>query len=504
MLLLISVAIAACGGVSHYLHDTAATQRGLFLSAGIVFLVGLILALVTRGKTELSRKDGFGIVTFGWLAAALFGSLPYLLCGTITDFPSALFETMSGFTTTGASILTDLEAIPRGVMFWRCLTQWFGGMGVLVLCVAILPFLGVGGMQIYRAEMPGPSKDRLTPRIAQTAELLWGVYLALTVIETLLLKVGGMSWYDALCHSFCTVSTGGYSTRTASVAAFNSLYIESIITIFMFLSGINFALHFRAMRGEVTSYFKDPEFRFYLAITFISITFLTFEIWRTVHDNVGTALRAASFQAVSIITTTGFGTDDFNQWPNVARLSMVLLMFLGACAGSTSGGIKSIRIFVLFKLIVREIRLFMMPNAVLRVKLGKKSLPEETASNIAAFVLIFMLTFAICSLLMAFFTPDIETATSSVIATLGNIGPGIAHVGPTSNFAGIPAPGKLILTFCMLLGRLELYTVLILFLPRFWEKVILDFFSQYLIVLDLVHITTHSEGVHFARTIDHR
>ena len=457
-------------GVAVHFDDPPDAQRAFLRSSAIVLAVSIVLWIVTRGPMELSRRDGFGIVTFGWLAAAMFGSLPYLFSHGIAQPATAIFETMSGFTTTGATALDHLEDLPRGIMFWRCLTQWFGGMGVLVLCVAILPFLGVGGMQIYRAEMPGPSKDRLTPRITSTAKLLWGVYLILSVLEVLLLRVGDMSWFDAVCHTFTTMSTGGFSTRTESIAAYNSLYIEVVITVFMFLAGTNFALHFRALRGDLAGYHRDPEFRFYIAIWLAACLFLALNTWGRNYADFGMSLRTAFFQATSIMTTSGFSTADFDQWPTTSRLLLVLLMFIGGCAGSTAGGIKSVRMFVVFKKALREIRLFMRPQAVLQIKLGRHPVAKDVVANISAFFVIFMLIFGLGTMIMTCYTPDLDTAASAVIATLGNIGPGLSAVGPTQNYAAIPEGGKLVLTLLMLLGRLELYTVLVLFFPGFWKR----------------------------------
>lgn len=474
--LVMGIAMGICAALSLYWHDPLITQYSLLISSAITSIFALTLFFFTKGDINLSRRDGFGVVTFGWIFAAFFGALPYILSGVIPHPVAAFFETMSGFTTTGASVLPAgnyplLENIPRGILFWRALTHWFGGMGVLVLCVAILPFLGVGGMQLYRAEMPGPSKDRLTPRITTTAKLLWGVYALLTVMETLLLKFAGkMNWFDSLCHTFATMATGGFSTRTASVGAYNSIIIDCIIILFMFLAGVNFSLHYYALIGKPNRYFKDPEFRFYLLFLISCGLFLTFNIWGPVYDNFGKSLQAAFFQATSILTTTGFATADFDIWPQSARMLLVLMMFVGGCAGSTGGGMKVVRIMIMWKKMIKEVRQFMRPQAVLQVKLGNKPVEAEVVSNIAAFFTIFIIIFVIASFLMTFFTPDLITASSSVIATLGNIGPGLNAVGATQNYAAIPVTGQIILTICMLLGRLELYTVLILFLPSFWKK----------------------------------
>lgn len=470
LMLVTGLAIWACAAVSWHYRDPASVQVALLAAGAAGVLIGALTAVFTRGEVQLSRRDGFGVVTFGWLAVALIGSLPYLFSGVITDPVSAMFETVSGFTTTGASVLTNLESLPRGILFWRAMTQWFGGMGVLVLCVAILPFLGVGGMQIYRAEMPGPSKDRLTPRIATTAKLLWGLYALMSVVQALLLMAGGMHWFDACCHTFATMSTGGFSTRTASVAAFDSLYIDIVITVFMFLAGVNFALHYRALRGAPGVFHKDPEFRFYLLIWLGSCVFLSGNIWWKGIEQAGPALRHGFFQGTSILTTTGFATRDFNLWPQASRLLLVLLMFIGGCGGSTAGGIKAVRFFVVFKHIGRELGRVMRPQAVARIKLGREALDEGVVANIVTFVLIFLSVFAVMSFLMTFYTPDLVTASSAVAATLGNIGPGLGAVGAAETYAFIAAPGKLILIVCMLLGRLELYTVLLLFMPTFWRK----------------------------------
>jgi trk system potassium uptake protein TrkH len=471
MTLVIGVAIVGCAGVSFYYHEPLQIQMSLIYSGLIAILCASAGGILTRGDINLSRRDGFGVVTFGWLSAALFGSLPYILSGVIPHPVSAIFETMSGFTTTGASVLTDLESVPRGIHFWRALTHWFGGMGVLVLCVAILPFLGVGGMQIYRAEMPGPSKDRLTPRITTTAKLLWGVYALLTVVETVLLKfVGRMGWFDALCHTFGTMATGGFSTYSASIGAFDSAVVDTIIIIFMFLAGINFSLHYHALTGKPGRYFRDPEFRFYFVFLLGAVLFITFNIWMAGAASFGRCLRDAAFTATSIMTTTGFCTADFDQWPNASRLLLVVMRFIGGCAGSTGGGMKIVGVFIMFKKIIREMKLFMRPSAVFQMKLGGKPVEQEIISHISAFFAIFVLIFAMGSFIMTFFTPDLETAATSVIATLGNIGPGLSAVGATRNYADIPPAGQGILTAFMLLGRLELYTVLILFLPSFWKK----------------------------------
>jgi len=474
--LVIGLSMGLCAGLSFYWRDPATVQHSLLAAALCTIIPALALLGATRGTLNLSRRDGFAVVTLGWLFAGVFGALPYIFSGVIPDPVAAVFETVSGFTTTGASVLPSgnyptLESVPRGILFWRALTHWFGGMGVLVLCVAILPFLGVGGMQLYRAEMPGPSKDRLTPRIATTAKLLWGVYALLTLLETLLLRfIGGMNWFDAVCHTFATMATGGFSTRTESIGAFENPAAEGIILLFMLLAGINFSLHYYALTGRPGRYFRDPEFRCYLLILGICAGFISLNLWATGYAGVGRSLRDGCFTTVSIMTTTGFCTADFNRWPDAARLLLVLLMFVGGCAGSTGGGMKVMRMVILLKLVYREIKLFMRPPSVISLKFGGKPLGQEPLSHITAFFIIFILVFGAAAFLMTFFTPDLETALTSVAATLGNIGPGLSAVGATQNYAAIPAAGQSVLIVCMLLGRLELYTVLILFLPSFWKR----------------------------------
>ncbi len=473
--LVIGATMGGCAALSFYWGDPAAIQRSLLLSSLGTMAVATLALLLTRGDFNLSRRDGFAVVTLGWVFAALFGSLPYVLSGVIPHPVAAVFETMSGFTTTGASVLPDgayqtIESVPRGILFWRALTHWFGGMGVLVLCVAILPFLGVGGMQLYRAEMPGPSKDRLTPRITTTAKLLWGVYALLTLLLILLLKwVGGMNWFDAFCHAFATLATGGFSTRTASIGAYNSPAVDIIILIFMVAAGVNFSLHYYTLTGRPGRCLKDAEFRFYALFLLACGVVVTISI-RPLYDGIGPALRAAFFQCASMLTTTGFVTADFDRWPDASRLLLVVMMVAGGCAGSTGGGIKILRVFMILKQVFKEVHQFMRPQAVLQIKHGGRPVEQDIISHITAFIILYALIFMLAALLMTFFTPDLETAVTAVIATLSNIGPGLSAVGATQNYAAIPAPGQAILTLCMLLGRLELYTVLILFLPGFWKR----------------------------------
>ena len=465
----IAIAILSAAIISFGYGETAAAI-GLLESAGISLAFSVITWFLTRGEIELSRRDGFGIATFGWLFASIFGALPFLLTGVITEPIPAIFETMSGFTTTGASVLSNLEEIPKGVMYWRAMTHFFGGMGVLVLCVAILPFLKVGGMQIYRAEVPGPTKDRLTPKISTTAKMLWGAYVLFCVVETLLLWLGGMSLFDSWCHSCATMATGGFSTYSRSLCD-GSTYFQIVIIIFMFLAGANFALHLKLLRGKPFEFFRDAEFRFYFCFWIGACLVLTFNVYGWGDGYSFTeALKTSFFQGTSIMTTTGFVSDDFDKWPETSRVLLVLLMFAGGCAGSTGGGVKHIRILTGLKALFREIFIYMRPEAVKTIKLGDKSIKNDIVWNICAFLLIFVLLFGIGTLVMTAFTDDLGTAATSTIACLGNIGPGLCGVGAMENYAKIPQAGQAVLTFLMLLGRLELYTVLVIFLPNFWKK----------------------------------
>ena len=467
--LLIGVCLLACWGVGAYTDDPHEAQRGLAISAAISLVLGLLLWVATRGPVDLTRRDGVGIVTFGWLLTVLLGALPFLLCGAIQDPIGALFESVSGFTTTGSSVITDVEAAPRGILLWRAVTHFLGGMGILVLCVAVIPFLGVGGMQIYRAEMAGPSKDRLTPRIASTAKLLWGVYVLLNLSLIVLLRWFGMDWFDSVCHAFATIATGGFSTRNVSIAAYQSTTIESVLILFMFLSGMSFALHLRFLRGQFTCHFRDAETRLYALIIVAAVLTIVVDRWTDWSQAMPSAHHAL-FTVVSIITTTGFSTADFDTWPALSKLVLLGLMVVGGCAGSTAGGLKNIRLLVLFRQMVREVRRFLQPQAVYQVKVGRQLVESDIVSTITAFFFIFMATFVGASGVMAYLTRDLAVAVSSVAASLGNVGPGFGSVGPLMNYAAVPGLGKVVLIVCMLLGRLELYTLLVLLMPSFWKR----------------------------------
>ena len=469
----VGLLMGVCGLVSFLHGESARVWSALGYSAAGTVGAAVLLWLPTRNEQELSRRDGLGVVAFGWLLAGLAGSAPFLLSGVITSPVAALFETVSGMTTTGASVIPVLENVPKGLLLWRSMSQLIGGMGVLILVVAILPFAGAGGMQLYRAEMPGPSKDRIEPRVASTAKMLWGVYLLLIVALIILLRLGGVTWFDAVCHAFTTMATGGFSTRTASVGAFQSVYVETVLIVFMMLAGINFALHYRLLRGEFSAWWRDAEMRFFLAVFIVATLAGTIGLHQARAASGlewSGALRQVGFTCASLMTTTGFATADYDQWPALLKTMLVLLMLMGGCAGSTAGGLKAGRVHVMVKSIFREIRLFMQPQAVIPVRLGRKSLDDELLLAIVSFIALFGVVTLAGVLAMIPFTADIETAATSAITCMANAGPGFAAVGPACNYASVPEAGQAILIALMLIGRLELYTVLAVFMPAFWRK----------------------------------
>jgi trk system potassium uptake protein TrkH len=453
------------------LYDDSSDLNGFLVTIFSCVTIGFTLFLLTRNHNqELRAKDGFLIVTFGWISFALLGALPFYISGYIPFYTDAFFETMSGFSTTGATILTDIEALPRGLLFWRSLTHWLGGMGIILLSLAILPFLGVGGMQLFRAEVPGPTPDKLSPRIKHTAELLWGVYFILTAIEIILLMFGGMDWFDAVCHSFGTLATGGFSTKNASIGHYNSAYIDYVVTFFMIIAGLNFSLHYRAFRGKPAIYFFDRESRFYFSIIIIATVIIGINVFLHSSGDAGQSIRLAIFQVVSILTTTGYGTADYEQWTSMARMTIFILMFFGGCAGSTAGGLKIIRTMILIKFSINEIKKLIHPQAILPVRIGKVVVSKEIISNVTGFYLFYIAIFVAGVMFLNILGLDFETSLGGAAATLGNIGPALGELGPTNNYAFIPDPGKWFLAFLMLVGRLEIYTVLIIFTPMFWKK----------------------------------
>jgi len=430
----------------------------------------LFLMLRKNRAGALSTRDGFLMVTLSWVLASLIGAMPFYLSGSIPSFTDAFFETISGFSTTGASILTDVESLPRSMLFWRSLTHWLGGMGIVVLTVAILPLMGIGGLQLIQAESPGPTVDRLTPRIAGTAKLLWLIYIGFTVAETLLLMLGGMDLFDALTHTFGSVSTGGFSVKNASVGHYRSAYIDGVITIFLILSGINFTLHYRLLTGRLKPIVRDSELKAYLLIFITSTAVVAFSLYGTSYKTVGECLRYASFQTASILTATGFATADFEKWPLLGQIVLFTLMFVGGCTGSTSGGIKVMRIVVLFKQAVNEMKLLLHPRGVFTLKLSGIMVKKNIVYAVSGFFFLYIAVLLSVTAIVASAGYDITTSFTAVLATLGGIGPGFGNVGPMDNYSFFEDYVKWALSFAMLAGRLELYTVLVIFLPLFWRR----------------------------------
>lgn len=437
----------------------------------LAIAVGGGATLACRGaKKHLERRDGFIIVSLVWVIFSFIGMLPFIFSGAIPSVTDAFFETMSGFTTTGSSILNNIEELPKGILFWRSMTQWLGGMGIIVLSLAVLPMLGVGGMKLFAAEVPGPTPDKLSPRLSATARMLWGLYLAFTVVETIMLYFGGMDWFDAINHSFTTMATGGYSTKQASVAYWDSPYIQYVITFFMIIAGTNFTISYFVVTNQFKKVVKNEEFRWYLMILAIFTLVITLGLYFTnIYATVEEAFRISIFQVASLVTTTGYATADYLTWTPVLGIFMFLLFFVGGSSGSTGGGIKVVRIMLLFKNGYHEFKRLIHPNAVVPVRIDKKTVGDSIVLNILAFFMIYIFIFAVSVVIFMFVVPDLPTSVGAVATSLGNIGPGLGSVGPADNFSAISDFGKWFLSLLMLVGRLELFTVLVIFTPAFWK-----------------------------------
>jgi trk system potassium uptake protein TrkH len=443
----------------------------LYSSVILCNLGALIWFLTRKVPKEVSKRDGYLIVTFGWIILGITGSLPFIWSGTIPQFSSAIFETISGYTTTGASILNDIEALPAGLMYWRSMTQWIGGMGIIVLTVAILPMFGVGGMEMFMAEAPGPSSSKLHPRITDTAKRLWIIYVLLTGVEAVMLKFAGMTWLDAVNHAFTTMSTGGFSTKNASIAAFNSPSIEYIITFFMLIGGVNFSMLYYIFKGMFKKAFTNEEFRTYLGVTAFFVLTIAVILFNTQGTDFETSFRQSAFQVVTIITTTGFSTVNYATWVPFAYMLIIFAMFTGGSAGSTAGGVKIVRHLVILKNGYSEFKRLLHPRAIIPVRINNNSVSQTIVYNVLAFFFIYLLIFILGALIISAFGHDIVTSAGASIACLGNIGPGIGGVDPSHNFAFFSSGAQVFLSFLMLLGRLELFTVLIIVTPSFWKKV---------------------------------
>ena len=448
-------------------------RSATLVSMAICLGLGLILVIAGRGYSsdQILRREGLGVVALGWGLAAVLGALPYLLSGALSHPVDAFFESMSGFTTTGSTVLRDIESVPKSILFWRNFTQWLGGIGIIVLFIAILPQMGVGARYMFRSEIPGTDKEGISPRIKDTAITLLWIYITLTVVELLLLRAFGMTFFDASCHSFSTVATGGFSPRHGSVADFPSLSIHITIIVFMFLGGTNFSLFFFVVRGRLSALFKDPEWRVYVGILAVATAVLGWDLYRSsAIAPAGAALHHALFQTLAINTTTGFITWDFDQWSPFAKFLLVCLMFTGGCAGSTSGGMKVMRILVVVKLGYQAVYYWFRPHAVITPRIGGRAIREETSREVLGYVVLFMLLFVVGSLVMTALGLDLVSATTGVLAALANIGPAMGALGAVEPYADVPVLGKLLLAFYMLLGRLEIFTVMVLVVPAFWRR----------------------------------
>lgn len=451
-------------------EETASFLAFLFTIVFSAVCGALLMRFGQFSHDKLKVRDGFLIVTVCWIVSTLLGAAPFMLSGSIPNFFDAFFESCSGFSTTGASILTDVEVLPKSILFWRSFTHWIGGMGILIFAIALMPSLGINGQNIAVSEAPGPTLDKITPKMSDTAKALYGTYFIFTFVETILLYLGGMSLYDALLHTFGSVGTGGFSNYNNSVAHFGSTYAEMIITIFMILSGANFNLYFMSLKRGVLFILQDAEFRFYLTIIGITTILIAANLFFSgFYSHIGQSLRYSVFQTASILTTTGFATTDFNLWPTFSKMLLIMLMFIGGCSSSTGGGIKVVRILILLKLIRRGIATRLHPNAIITVKMNGQTVPSDTVAAIANHTFLYMIVVFVSTLLLSLNNFDLVTSFTSVFTCIGNIGPGLELVGPAANFSIYTGASKLLLSFLMLAGRLELFTFFILLTPKFWN-----------------------------------
>jgi len=445
----------------------------------ICIVVGIPFWMITRKSRALNSKDGFAIVSFAWLIVAFAGSLPFYLSGTIPNFTDAWFEAMSGVTTTGATIIGNpttlpnlpngIESMPHGILFWRSFLQWIGGMGIIVFTIAILPLLGVGGVQLFKAEVPGPVADKIRPRVKETAKILWMVYVGFTFLQFLLLGFAGMPWFDSICHAFTTMPTGGFSTQNASIAAYSNPLIHYIIIFFMFIAGVNFTLHFRAITGNFKSYFKDYEFKVYFFILFFATTFIFFNISYSESDLSHNTFQISLFQSLALMTGTGYANANYELWPFFSQLLLFFMMFFGAMGGSTSGGMKIARVILLIKYAASETRRMLHSRAIIPIRIGDRTISDDVIRNTLGFFLIYLSFFMITALVLTALNFDFLSSLSAAASAIGNVGPAFGAFGPTDNYALLHPIGKWMMTFCMLLGRLEIFTIMVLFSRTFWR-----------------------------------
>lgn len=468
--LLIIIGLLMFTGIPFSLYFEGGDTMALLLSGGVTVGVGLLLQLLRPNTASVQKREGYLIVGIGWISMVIFGMLPFILSGSIPDVTGAFFETMSGMTTTGASVLEDIESVPEGILFWRSMTQWIGGMGIIVLTVALFPLLGIGGIELFVAEAPGPTSDKIHPRIRETAKRLWLIYVSLTILLAFVLFFGGMTAFDAINHALTTMATGGFSTRNASMAAFDVPFIQYIVIVFMFIAGTNYTVIYFALKGQLKKVWGSDEFRLYLVLVFLLILFVTISVQHSTGGGWERSFRDTAFQIVSIITTTGFVSADYTQWASWITMLFFVLLFTGACAGSTSGGIKLVRHLVFLKNSLLEFKRILHPRGMIRIKINKQIVAPRILTHILVFLLVYLILFVTGSLIVNFLGMDFLSAASAVATSLGNVGPGIGTVGPVNNFAGVPDAAKWLLSIFMLMGRLELFTILVIFSPYFWKS----------------------------------
>lgn len=469
LLLLETTMFLVCSGVSFYYRES--DMLDFWKAGGITAGVGLLLAFLGKGgERQLTRRDGYVLVSFAWVAFSLFGMLPFYIGGYIPDITNAFFETMSGFSSTGATILNNIESLPHGILFWRSMTQWIGGLGIIMFTIAVLPIFGISGLQVFAAEASGPTHDKVHPRIGITAKWIWSIYAGITALLVGLLMLGGMDWFDSICHAFATTGTGGFSTKQASVAHYSSPYIEYVISIFMFISGINFTLLLLFVNRKFKKFISNAELKFYFGSVILFTAIIALVLYYTSRMGMEESFRKSLFQVISLQTSTGFATDDYMKWTPVLWGLFTIIMLTGACAGSTTGGLKCIRMVILTKVSRNEFKHILHPNAVLPIRINKQVIPPSIVSTVLAFCFIYLIIIIVSTLLMMAMGVGTAESLGCVISSIGNMGPGLGETGPAYSWNALPDAAKWLLSFLMLLGRLELFTVLLLFTPDFWKR----------------------------------
>ncbi|MCR4764904.1 MAG: TrkH family potassium uptake protein [Bacteroidaceae bacterium] len=469
LLLLETMMLLLSAGISAYYHDD--DLQSLLITAGLTGIIGLLMTISCMNSPKVfTRRDGYIMVTCSWFAFALFGMLPFYIGGHIPSVTNAFFEAMSGITSTGATILDDIESMPHGLLFWRSITQWFGGLGIILFTIALLPFLGVSGLQMFAAEVSGPMHNKITPRIGSTARWIWGIYVGITALLFVLLLLGGMGGFDSICHALTATGTGGFSTHQESIAYYHSAYIEYVIILIMFISGVNYSLLILFISGKFKKALKDSELKWYTLSVVTCTLIFTVILWVSQDIEGEDAFRNALFQVVSLQTSTGFSTCDYMLWPSALWGMLLLIMLVGACAGSTSGGLKCVRVQVLFKVMMNEFKHILHPNAVLPIRMDKQVAPPSLLSTVMAFCFIYMIIICGSSIFLSAIGIDFMEAIGCSISAISNMGPALGSYGPSGSWNSMPDAGKWLMSFLMLLGRLEVFTIILLFTPNFWKR----------------------------------